>query len=461
MIAHIATLIDKGTFVGTHEASWLADSITPFGMVFVVGEMADGTEQIQAIKASATDWTPDAFRGWLAEHGIEPVSIAESVNEPTEAFDEAHGAISGMDGILWRESKDHTYRIEGVPIFRLGETRGFTYDEGWFERAKRNFEADKAQGALPPIIVGHNEEGQPERPAKGHIDNLRRMAEIVIADFVKVQRDLFRELRRGNWPQRSVEVWPEGAKFSALALLGGSMPQFKFAPVAHFKGQSVARFAFQPAAERGDDKERIMPNDSPKAGPGTPAPKDGGQDKDLAVRFAESEAEKERLKAVHAADQKRLAALEEEGRQTRIARFKEGLRSKGFSAAVIDSAVLGAYVERASNDTEVIVFSEKDKPAGLPALGALVDLFAELAAKGTLFVKTGEMAGASATGEHPDDAAGKQEPPQTEAEVRKYGYQSPEDVHTIRFLEKYAVDNKVTFSEAAARQRRGEIEIPE
>lgn len=129
-------------------------------------------------------------------------------------------------------NEDGSINIRAVPVFELGKHKGFDYNQEWAEKALANFETQKTDDYFPPVIIGHNN-GDEEKPAKGFMDNLALDGDIVITDITKVPEATFGKLQDREYPNRSLEVNPEKATITALALLGGTTPHFKL-PIMEF-----------------------------------------------------------------------------------------------------------------------------------------------------------------------------------------------------------------------------------
>ena len=148
-----------------------------------------------------------------------------------DEFDDILGGLTVTDG------PDGTMDIEGVPIFNVGLVRGGkTYDEAWANRAiEAHNKLKEADGYIPPVFIGHTKEGE-EKPAVGLFDNLRLQGSKLLADLKRVSADIYKQLKDGNWPSRSIEATnsAEDNRVLGLALLGSSTPACKFKPL-HFK----------------------------------------------------------------------------------------------------------------------------------------------------------------------------------------------------------------------------------
>ena len=132
-------------------------------------------------------------------------------------------------------NEDGSVNVKDVEIFRLGKHKGFAYDKEWMDKAVANHTSQKADGFLPSVIIGHNQYDGNEKPSRGFLDNLRLSddEQTVVADLTKIPEDVFGDMKKRAWPHRSVEVDASGARFTALALLGGTQPYHKL-PVMEF-----------------------------------------------------------------------------------------------------------------------------------------------------------------------------------------------------------------------------------
>lgn len=131
-------------------------------------------------------------------------------------------------------NEDDSVNIHDVEIFKLGNHKGFDFSKDWATKAVENFNTEKQGDFLPSVIIGHNEPGQTEeKPAKGFMDNLRVESDTVITDITKIPPTTFESIKNREYPHRSVEVNPQKATFTALALLGGTRPYHKL-PIMEF-----------------------------------------------------------------------------------------------------------------------------------------------------------------------------------------------------------------------------------
>ena len=133
-----------------------------------------------------------------------------------------------------KENKDGSFNVLEVPIFKLGKHRGFDYNKEWFEKAKANHIEGLKEGYLPSAIVGHD--GTEEKESVGFLDNLKLKGQNILADITKISPEFFEKIKKRAFPHRSIEVHPEKAKISALALLGGTEPYHKL-PVLEVFGE--------------------------------------------------------------------------------------------------------------------------------------------------------------------------------------------------------------------------------
>lgn len=139
----------------------------------------------------------------------------------------------------WVKLDNGKYRIERVPVFKLGQIRGFLFDPAWAARMMIMMDTRANAGYYPPVIVGHNGFGSElkEKEAIGFMrnfsvevtsDDVENPNGTIYCDLDELTEAAFEEIRALKYPYRSVELWYDRAEFSAVALLGGTEPYFKF-----------------------------------------------------------------------------------------------------------------------------------------------------------------------------------------------------------------------------------------
>lgn len=126
-----------------------------------------------------------------------------------------------------RQNEDGTYDVLGVEIFRLGDHKGYQYTSQWGDKTAETHKALEEEGYRPSVIIGHND-GESEKPAKGFLENVRRLDDLMVADITRISPETYDALKKREYPHRSVEfINPDDNRFSALALLGGTAPYHK------------------------------------------------------------------------------------------------------------------------------------------------------------------------------------------------------------------------------------------
>jgi len=336
-----------------------------------------------------------------------------------------------MTAYAWDQAADGSYTIRSVPIFELGEHRGFRYDVAWARRALSAFARLKsAHGYLPPVVLGHTSEESQEKPAVGFVDRLRLVGSRIVADLVGIGRDLFEQIRAGRWPYRSVEVFDRDAQITALALLGGTPPYMKTEPL-HFAEDGSAsvwigggsRLEVSPRLEETrrhdggamEEKEVRKFDLAGSAGAGevdelieaarveerTKADEriQAAEEKFQAVEGKLRQATEQlgRLEAEARITEEKFRAAAERRRAAETSAFRAELRGHGYSPAIVDAPEVGALVERLIGDEEPVRFdvAGADGVAPLALFGRVLRLVAERAAQGTAFVGTDERATSS------------------------------------------------------------------
>lgn len=137
------------------------------------------------------------------------------------------------------------YKIEQVPIFGLGMIRDFPYNGEWAARLVERMQELKRNDYYAPLIFGHNSmwSETEEKPAEGFLDNIRAELGVepseaqppkdiyvgtIYADLIDIGEEPMKEIADLKYPYRSIEVRNETAEITALALLGGTEPHWKF-----------------------------------------------------------------------------------------------------------------------------------------------------------------------------------------------------------------------------------------
>lgn len=301
------------------------------------------------------------------------------------------------------------YRIEKVPIFKLGEIRGFLYNRQWSERMLDNMKNRAQGGFYPPVIVGHNGFGSElkEKEAIGFMTNFSVEyagddpdipAGTVYCDFSDIGEEQMQEIRDMKYPYRSVEVWNDRAEFSAVALLGGTEPYFKFPRLEVFAqedGKDVHHYAIEDGELRAETGKRHDDASTIKqfmaemkrffTGPKIETNKteeEEGKDMD-AEKFKETygmtQEEAAKLAQTATTAQAEVEKLRADMRKAASSAFAERLKNMNVAPAVIEK--LREKYENAENP-------EEDMAAYMDVIGAARD--------GNLFVPVNEQ------GQHSD-----------------------------------------------------------
>jgi len=267
-----------------------------------------------------------------------------------------------------------------VPVFALGEHRGFRYDEAWARRALEAFRTLKRQhGYLPPVIIGHTSDTEAEKPAVGFMDNLRIAGNNLVADLVGLTKEVYDQIRAGRWPYRSIEVISRAAQITALALLGGTPPYMKTPPL-RFSQHGAA-----PLHTKGETMEDTSPREVKRF-----------TEEEVARLIEDARAEeRSRADETLAATRQTLERLQADARSVATARFRENLRRLGFAPALVEAPEMTALFEHmahghpATGHPATVKFGDTDTtPADL--FQRLLERIAQQAARGSAFVRAGQ-----------------------------------------------------------------------
>lgn len=128
-----------------------------------------------------------------------------------------------------------TKRINNVEIFASGTWNGDYYTNKDLDEMVSNFEKTK-DNIKPFLKLGHTENQKLAQsdglPALGYIENLRRIGDKLVADFIDVPKKIFDLIQNRAYSRVSSEIFLKfkvmGKKFGkvlkAVALLGGDLP---------------------------------------------------------------------------------------------------------------------------------------------------------------------------------------------------------------------------------------------
>jgi hypothetical protein len=354
-----------------------------------------------------------------------------------------------MDAVrlAWDRAQDGTYTIRNVPIFELGNHRGFNYDESWARRALQSFARQKSErGYLPPVILGHTRDDGEEKPAVGFVDRLRLVGRRLVGDLSGVAKELFDEIRAGRWPYRSVEVFDRAAQITAVALLGGTPPYMKTAPL---------HFAEDGSAGVWIDGHRAVGNDDREEG-GTMETAQNAEQKDIhrfseedVARFVAKAREEERAKSTQleaelAEARSRLERMEHDAREAEAQAFGAELRGFGYTPGIVDAPELATLAKQLAR-AEPVRFGEREvQPLAL--LRDVLRLVAERIETNTAMVDRSERA---EVGRFSRDGAADDMP------ERFGGAVDPASLERYRRAREIAERDGVSFRDALAKTVNG------
>ena len=144
------------------------------------------------------------------------------------------------------KNADGTVNVRGVEAFKLCDRGGKHYRQDWYQRAKSAFDAEKSQGHLPALAIGHKESPTAEQPRIGDLDNLRISGDTVLVDLVNIPAaDFEASVKSRKYPARSVELHPRTGKIQALSLLGKTPPFHKMPLLAFAEGDDAETLYFE------------------------------------------------------------------------------------------------------------------------------------------------------------------------------------------------------------------------
>lgn len=146
-----------------------------------------------------------------------------------------------------------TYRIDNVPVFRAstGDPLRPDVDEQFLDDMVASFcslkgaSGDDQFAWLPKIHVSHTDDSRGELPVYGFVDNLRRVNDTLFCDFRYIQKEDVATLRKGRFPDRSIELDTTNRRLLSVALLGATPPYHKLPQMRLFEeaAGAVAQYA--------------------------------------------------------------------------------------------------------------------------------------------------------------------------------------------------------------------------
>ena len=132
-----------------------------------------------------------------------------------------------------------TFTLEGREIFAVGVHNGDRYTSEDLDEIADNFN-QLADLIKPPLKLGHNGKQEKEilrdgQPALGWVENVRRMGEKLVADFVQVPAVVYAAIMSGRYKRISPEIMGKvknrDRTFTnvlwAVSLLGADVPAVK------------------------------------------------------------------------------------------------------------------------------------------------------------------------------------------------------------------------------------------
>lgn len=330
------------------------------------------------------------------------------------------------------ERTTHAHRaIHGVPIFALGEHRGFRYDDAWARRAVEAFRRLKRQhGYLPPVIIGHTSDAETEKPAVGFMDGLRIAGNHLVADLTGLSREVYEQIRAGRWPYRSIEVMSRAAQITALALLGGTPPYMKSPPL---------RFSESGAATH-HTKGAQMEDTSPME-----AKQFSEEEVARLVEDARAE-ERSRAEETLAATRHTVEQLQAAAHEAAVARFRENLRGFGYAPALVDMPELKALFDQMAEQSQPVRFGQNETTT-TDLLERVLENIARHAAKEAAFPRCGQQVPSAPHQRFWEADA----PAETTVPAHVLDRASAASVERLNRAQKMAKEDGITFRDALIR----------
>lgn len=359
------------------------------------------------------------------------------------------------------ETKD----ISGVEIFSAGVWNGDKYTTGDLDQMVRAFE-ETSKGYRPFLKLGHNNEqkllAEDGLPAAGYIGRLYRMGEKLLADFVDIPNKIALLIEKKAYRKVSSEIYLNAffneKQYShllgAVALLGADMPgvqnlddilkMYGLKDYASIKSYAKSDEALtvktfttinsdyqedvpMPKTELELDLERkLLESDKAKLATENELKtfRSDAESKDKAIEAQKKE--NEELKA-------KLFKQEQDAKKANI----DAQADKMVSDKLITKGMKPFVIQLLSDEPESKKFSFKvgDKDVEHDKVGLITEIAKLFKAKGTVNLEEGSELGADGKGDKDNNLSDVQ----------------------VAEVEKYAADNKVSFTDAYKKLFKGKL----
>jgi len=185
-------------------------------------------EKIKGLPAHAQDIWISAFNS-AYENTPEGRDKEEYASRVAWSAVEKAGYKKNKEGDWVKMSDVNEPNFDEVEIWQAGEYPQGTFTEKDIDEMVANFDPGYHE---PPAIVGHNKEGEDEKPAHAWVEKIWRNGSKLMAKFKQVSNELKTWVKEGKYKKKSIELWDnfEGTGklvLKAVAFLGQTIPQVK------------------------------------------------------------------------------------------------------------------------------------------------------------------------------------------------------------------------------------------
>jgi hypothetical protein len=206
-----------------------------------LGEKTD--TQLQSVLFDKENFDFKTVKKWLRANGSELFASTEITPKKEMTGQEFnYEPKEGKENFRMDEYKQEDRKtIRDVPIFKIGFHNNLKFGAKELEEMERNFKLLKKENPdfQVPIKLGHHME---EKPAAGWMENIRRVGNVLVADFVDMPSSVHELIKNKTFKNRSIEVIRNfvdsgnkklGRVIKGIALLGSSLPAVNLPDIPH------------------------------------------------------------------------------------------------------------------------------------------------------------------------------------------------------------------------------------
>ena len=374
---------------------------------------------------------------------------------------QCHGSSTSKENDSVHFDINETHNIKDVEIFSAGDWNGDTYTKEDLEDIETAFKETKPY-LKPYLKLGHGDNQSllrsDELPAAGYVSDVYVRGDKLYADFERMPRRIFDLVRAGAYDKLSCEIFLNvkvngkiyEKALKAIALLGGDTPavenleqiralyKLEEAVLAYAKDTDIRAYQYQSPKTRGT---KTMAEHL-----GCPEELEAARKelKEMKGKYASIDADIKKYSDENSALKSRTAELEKENAEN-----KKKYADASVEIEKVQSEKRLAHVE---SKVKELVNDKKVLPAQADSLKAL--LLNSMSGIQKFKLGDKEVGQDEVILEFIEKGSGKSLPTKESSESGKSSKVDQPERHTEAFasnVQKYAVENKLTYKEAYTR----------